>query len=104
MDLDLLVLKIYRSWLKIRKGSVISHWLLGILFSVLAVLWFPSAIIMLLLFALLEWWNDKEQIARNPNYLPEGCTDWWDSFVVFCVGLSIDVILNLAKVISIRWY
>jgi hypothetical protein len=102
--LDLLAYKVYRSWLKIRKNSVIVHWLFGVLCAVVAVLWFPASVILLLLFAMDEVWNDHDGIKNGITTKYSGCEDWWDAFLVFCFGLSIDVILNLAKVIEINWY
>lgn len=87
-----------QAWIELRKKTVIAHWLYGLMCAIVGALFFPAAVVLLLLFALLEWWNDKCEGGL------EGCTDWWDAFVVFCVVFSVIVILHLCNLIYIRWW
>jgi len=62
---------------KLRKWTTPVHWLYGglcvfliLAFGILAG-WLGMGA-----FAILEHWNDKEEKAHNPIYLPTGCTAW----------------------------
>jgi len=98
--------KVYNLWLKLRKRTVVAHWLLGILCAVIAVLFFPAGICLLVIFAGFEAWNDW---CNNKNVTGcinkwEGAEDWWDSFLTFCIVFTVAVILHIIGIISIRWY
>ena len=86
-----------QTWIKVRKNTVYSHWLYGLLCGLVAGLYFPGGVALLVLFAVLEAWNDHCEDKR------EGCTDWWDAFIVFSGTFAVIVILHLIGVISIRW-
>jgi len=87
-----------REWLRLRKKSVIAHWLYGLLCAIVAMMFFPGGIALVVIFAGFEVWNDKCDGSH------EGAQDWWDSFLVFCIGFSVIVILTLCGKVSIRWH
>jgi hypothetical protein len=51
----------------------------------------------------MEIWNDKEERAHNPAYLPTGCTDWWEAFIIFMPGNGVLALLNYLEVITVTW-
>lgn len=83
---------------KLRKWTVPAHWGFGVLLVVIAVLFFPASIVLLILFGVWERWNDEAEGTKD------GCTDWWDSWVVYCIGLGVAGILDLTGKIEIRWW
>jgi len=87
----------YRLGIALRKWTTPVHWAFGVLCAVVATQHFPAGILLLLVFAGNQIWNDW---AENKK---EGCTDWWESFLVFCIVFSVALILDLVGVISIRW-
>jgi hypothetical protein len=93
----------YRLGVKLRKWTTSVHWAFGLLCGVVSSLFFPGGIVLLAIFAGNQIWNDKEEKSRNKEYIRTGCTDWWESFLVFCIVFTIAVILDLADAISIRW-
>lgn len=96
--------KLHSLWLKLRKRTVVAHWLFGKLCAVVAVLFFPAGFGLLIMFGVFEWWNDQNlRIRVGDSYKPEGDEDWWDSFLAFCIGFSGAVILDIIGIISIRW-
>jgi hypothetical protein len=86
-----------QAWIELRKKSVIAHWLYGLLCGIVAGLYFPAGIVLLVVFAGLEWWNDYCEGKK------EGCTDFWDALCVFTGTFTIIVILHLIGVIKIIW-
>jgi opacity protein-like surface antigen len=97
-DFSGLLVKTNSTRYKLRKWTVPAHWGFGVLLAVIAVLFFPASIVLLLVFAMFEWWNDWCEGSKD------GCTDWWDSFFVYCGGLSVAVTLDLIGKIEIRWW
>jgi hypothetical protein len=97
-------LKKYAFYPKLRKWTVPVHWAMGLFCAFAASQFVPAGLFLLCLFAFMEWWNDKEEKARNPAYLPSGCADWWDSFVTFCPGFGVDLLLNALHIITLRWW
>jgi len=91
-------LKAIQEWLRLRKNTVIAHWLYGLLCGIITMMYFPAAITLLLIFAGWEAWNDK------CDHSHDGALDWWDSFLVFCIAFTVIVILALCGIVSIRWY
>ena len=85
------------AWIELRKKSVIAHWLYGLLCGIVAGLYFPAGVVLLVIFGGMEWWNDYCKGTK------EGCDDWWDAFAVFCGAFSVIAILHLAGAVSIRW-
>jgi len=90
---------------KLRKWTTPVHWLYGglcvfliLAFGILAG-WLGMGA-----FAILEHWNDKEEKAHNPIYLPTGCTDWWESFIIFMPGHGLLGILSYIGIITIGWW
>jgi hypothetical protein len=92
-----------QQWLRLRKNTVIAHWLFGILCAVAIIQYAPFGCFLLLLFALFEYWNDKNMAWRKKDYIPEGDMDWWDSFSTLCISIFPALILNWLGIISIRW-
>lgn len=91
-------------WLKLRKNTTPVHWGVGALGVFLSSVFYPAGWLWMASFAGLEHWNDVEQQARNLQYLPEGCTDWWEAYVVFGIGNSVLVILNWIGKFNFTWY
>lgn len=89
----------------LRKWTTPIHWGMGALFATISTfLYFPAGLALLVLFAIDEKWNDQEEIARNPVHLPEGCTDWWESWAVYVGYLAVATVpLNLAGIIVTRF-
>jgi len=54
--------------------------------------------------AILQHWNDKEEKSHNPAYLPMGCTDWWESFIIFMPGHGVLAILSDIGIVTIGWF
>ena len=57
----------------------------------------------LLVFAIWEYWNDKNEVYRHETYKPEGDWDWWESAVAWCVAMTPLAILHKLGVVSIMW-
>jgi len=91
-------------WLRLRKDSVIAHWLYGVFCAIVAWQFFPAGIIFLLIFAWWERWNDQNSKIRESNYKPEGDLDFWDAFAVKIPSFAIIVALHIGGILSIRWY
>jgi hypothetical protein len=96
----------YSLYLKLRKWTVPIHWGYGILCAWVFVHCWPAAVVLMLLFALFEWWNDKN-LKENLGkvYKKEGDQDWWDSLLF--LGIGITVVLVMADglgLITIRWW
>jgi ABC-type Fe3+ transport system permease subunit len=95
----------YSLYLKLRKWTVPIHWAFGILCAVMFIYCWPAAVVMMLLFAMWEWWNDKNLKENLGNdYKKEGDQDWWDSFFTFCMGISVAAILHGLGLITITWW
>lgn len=93
-----------QEWLRLRKKSVVAHWLVGLFCAITAWQFFPAGIALFLIFAWWERWNDQNEKLRRPSYLPEGDLDAWDALVVKYSSFAIIVALHAAKVLTIRWY
>ena len=85
-------------WLRLRKNTTPVHWGVGALCVGLAYLFFPAGLALLAIFAGMEAWNDYCAGKK------EGFDDWLDAFLVFCVGLTVLVILQFCGRIAINWY
>lgn len=85
-------------WLRLRKKSVVAHWLFGGLCAGLSAAFFPAGFLLMFVFAVWEWWNDRNHGTH------EGDIDWWDAFLIFCIGLTVILTLHLCGEILIRWY
>jgi len=85
-------------WLQVRKNTTPVHWLFGFL-CVFIILSFGilAGWGMMAMFAGLEWWNDYCEGTK------QGCADWWESFLTFCIGFGVLALLNYLGVITIRW-
>jgi len=90
--------KLYRLWLKLRKPTVVAHWLVGAICAAVFVRCWPAAAVLMLLFAMFEWWNDWCDRSR------QGAMDWWDSLLIFFAGVAVAFILAELRVIAIRWW
>jgi hypothetical protein len=91
-------------WLRLRKNTVVAHWLYGIFCAIVAWQFFPAGIIFLLIFARWERWNDQNEKLRQADYKPEGDLDFWDAFIVKIICFVPIVILHVCSILSIRWY
>ncbi len=87
----------------LRKHTTPVHWALGVLWAIVAVEFFPAVLALMGVNAGNQIWNDKEEQARDPTYKMQGCSDWWESYLVFCILFSIALILHLSGVVTIRW-
>lgn len=85
-------------WLRLRKKTVVAHWLYGVLCAYVAMLFFPAGLVLLGIFAGDEYWNDWCEKKR------EGEKDWWDAFLFFCIGFIAILILQACNIVSVRWY
>jgi hypothetical protein len=97
-------LKKYAFYSLLRKWTVPVHWAYGLFCAFVAWQFFPAGILLLGIFAGMEVWNDKEEKARDPAYLPSGCADWWDCFVTFCPGFGVELLLHTTHIITITWW
>jgi hypothetical protein len=86
-----------KDWIALRKKTTIVHILFGILCAIASMEFFPSGIILLLLFAFDELWDDLSHGTKC------GVTDWWESFFAFCISFAVILFLDLIGKISIRW-
>ena len=91
-------------WLRLRKNTVVAHWLYGIFCAIVAWQFFPAGIIFLMIFDRWERWNDQNEKLRQADYKPQGDLDWWDSFAVKVICFVVIVILHACSILSIRWY
>jgi len=55
-------------------------------------------------FALLERWNDEEEIRNGVTTKYSGCTDWWESFITFIPGQGVLALLSYLSIVSIGWW
>ena len=88
----------YALWPKLRKWTVPIHWAFGFFCAWLAWQFFPAGILLLVIFAGWEVWNDWAEGTR------EGCQDWHESFITFCPGFGVELILHCVGIITIRWW
>lgn len=86
------------NWLRLRKDTTPAHWGFGALCTALSALFFPAGWLALGVFGIWEHWNDKSLGTK------EGHMDWWEAFMVFCIGLALLVILAFCGKITIIWY
>ena len=91
-------------WLRLRKNTVVAHWLYGLFCAIVGWQFFPAGVIFLLIFMRWERWNDQNEKLRQGNYKPQGDLDWWDSFAVKVICFAAIVILHACGILSIRWY
>jgi hypothetical protein len=84
-------------WLWLRKNTTPAHWGLGALCAALSYLFFPAGFLLLAVFGVWEHWND---VSENTK---QGFMDWWESFLVFCIGLAVLVILSFIGKINL-WF
>jgi hypothetical protein len=87
-----------KAWLRLRKNTVIAHWLFGAICAGFSAAFFPAGFLLMGVFAGWEKWNDK---CDGSN---EGAQDWWDAFLTFCIGLLVILILYFCERMAIRWY
>jgi len=91
-------------WIQIRKDTTPVHWLYGLLCALLIFTFgILYGLVMMAVFGIMEYWNDKELRARDPSYLPEGCTDWWESFVTFSVGSGVIALFQGFGLVHVSW-
>jgi len=99
------MLKAAQNWLRLRKRTVIAHWLYGMLCGVASVLFFPAGIVLLFLFASWEKWNDQgEKLRQGKKYKPEGDLDFWDSLLIYAAIVGIALVLHIIQILAIRWW
>ena len=92
----------YRLGGVLRKDTTPVHWALGVIWAIVGVEFFPAVLALMGVNAGNQIWNDWENMKRYGTK-PEGCSDWWESYLVFCILFSVALILHLAGVITIRW-
>ncbi len=86
------------SLFKLRKRTTPIHWLVGGVDTAIFVKCWPAAVAWILIFALLERWDDLDHGTL------QGDMDWWDAVIVAFIGISVVVILGFIGVISIKWW
>jgi len=86
-------------WLWLRKKTTPVHWAYGFFcdfliyaFGILAGWGMMGA------FGLFEAWNDHCEGTKG------GFRDWWEAFLMFCIGKGILALLHCLGIISIGWY
>ena len=82
---------------KLRKWTTPVHIIFGLGLVLVAIANVPTAIILLVIFALWEVWDDYNHSTR------EGEDDWWECFAVFIGGFILAVILHFAGVITVNF-
>ena len=88
-----------QAWIEVRKHTTPVHWVYGLLCAFLMLPWgILAGWGMMGMFAGLELWNDY---CENKK---EGCTDFWEAFLTFCVGQGILALLSYLGIVLIRWY
>lgn len=97
-------MKDYRLGAVLRKWTTPVHWLLGLFLGLVIIKCWPLALLLLYVFERDERWNDAEEKAHDPTYLPTGCADWWECFAVMMGTFGLEVALDLAGVIAINWW
>lgn len=85
-------------WLRLRKNTVIAHWLFGGICAAFSAAFFPAGFLLMGVFGIWERWND---ICDGSD---EGAQDWWDAFLTFCIGLAVILILYFCDIMTITWY
>jgi hypothetical protein len=95
----------YSLYLKLRKWTVPIHWAYGAICAVFFVDCWPLALALMIIFAMWEWWNDKN-LKENLGkvYKKEGDQDWWESLVTFIPGIFLARILDWIGLLTIRWW
>lgn len=91
-------LEAINTWLRLRKKTVVAHWLFGALCAGFSAVFFPAGFLLMGVFAGWEKWNDKCDGSHD------GAQDWWDAFLIFCIGLTVLLILHFCGKASIKWY
>jgi len=85
-------------WLQVRKNTTPVHWAFGFLCDFLILTFgILAGWGMMGMFAGMEAWNDYCDGTR------QGCMDWWESFLTFCIGQGILALLHYLNIITIRW-
>ena len=109
-----------KTWQFIRKPTTPVHLAFGLTCAFLA--WEHSlllAAILMIGFAIWEWWNDHEIMQcqtlclkynlelkyhnHEGYYIPEGAMDFWESTVTFLIGLVILAILEAKGIVVMTW-
>ena len=85
-----------------RKWTTPVHWACGVLCGIFSIAFFPAGILLLVIYAGNQVWNDWENKQRKGEK-PEGCSDWWEILLTYSIVMAIAIILHLAGVISIRF-
>lgn len=87
------------AWLWIRKNTTPVHWAYGFFCDFLIyALGILAGWGMMAAFGGLEAWDDYCEGSR------QGCRDWWESFLTFCIGKGVLALLHCLGIISIGWY
>ena len=91
-------------WIQLRKDTTVVHWIYGLL-CVFLIFAFGILVglVMLFIFGLWEHWNDMYELARNPNYLPEGAMDFWEALLTFTIGWGILGLFQGFGLVHVSW-
>lgn len=85
--------------LRLRKWTTPIHWAFGFFCDFLI---FAFGILagwgMMGMFAGFEVWNDKCDGSK------QGAMDWWEAFLMFCIGKIPLAVLHCLSIIVIGWY
>ena len=93
-----------QAWIELRKKTTVVHYLYGLLCAFLMLSWgILAGWVAMIAFALLERWNDEEEIRNKITKKYSGCTDWWESFVWFIPAQGVIALLQVLSVINIGW-
>ena len=97
--LDRLGVLLSHKELRLRKWTTPIHWAFGFLCCYLT---YVFGILvgwgMMGAFGGWEKWNDDCDGSK------QGAMDWWESFLAYCVGLTILAILHDLEVVNIGWF
>jgi hypothetical protein len=86
------------SLFKLRKRTTPIHWLVGLTCAAIIIKCWPAAVMLILIFALFERWNDIDHATT------QGDMDWWDAVFVTFMGAVVIVPLDFIGIISVRWW
>ena len=92
------------AWIKLRKNTTPVHWAFGFLCAYFMVAFgLLFSLIMMGIMAGDQVWNDWEEKANKPGYKPSGCTDWWESWLTYCIGAGVVALLHHLSIVSVGW-
>jgi hypothetical protein len=86
------------SLFNLRKKTTPIHWSVGLTGAAIFIKCWPATVVLILLFAVFERWNDIDHGTF------EGDMDWWDATFVAFMGIIPSVVLDFMRIITIKWW